>query len=370
MILLGSLAQFLRARYGRPCLLIGTGHWNEPVARGNPDIERVWTLARHRPCVLDSAWWRLVPVLKRSAPGPIYVCEDTKLPRVQRLLKLSGVDPRRCAFITEEPAHPEEHYLELLRRFGERTPETVLHMGGARAYPPPTTMQGPRLTVMPLERKERDAWIYARGWHGRQIILVQVGNRRTMAAQRERYRRFNRDDKAWPVARWGALLRQVHLRMPDAVIILCGTAQELALLRRIQAVAALPAVAACQLGLRQLFALCELAHSMISVDSGPAHAAAALGVPLVVMFGSASPRRWLARSPGSPVIQVGGPPVSSHINQIPVEAVLEAWCMLPGTRSGTVAVPTERWPSSPPLVSAPRPLTLSLPIADAQEPAP
>jgi heptosyltransferase-2/heptosyltransferase-3 len=79
--------------------------------------------------------------------------------------------------------------------------------------------------------------------------------------------------------------------------------------------------------LRQLYALCEAASSMVSIDSGPAHAAAALSVPLVVLYGAESPLYWLPRSPsGSPVVGVGGPPASHRADQVSAEAVFAAWC--------------------------------------------
>jgi hypothetical protein len=44
------------------------------------------------------------------------------------------------------------------------------------------------------------------------------------------------------------------------------------------------------------------------------------------MFGAQRQSRWLPRSPsGTRVIGLGGPPVSSHIEQISVEEVFEAW---------------------------------------------
>jgi hypothetical protein len=79
-------------------------------------------------------------------------------------------------------------------------------------------------------------------------------------------------------------------------------------------------------GVRRFFAFCAAAHSMISVDTGPAHAAAALSLPLVVLYGAESPSYWLPRSPsGSPVTGVGGPPVSTRADQVSVETVFEAW---------------------------------------------
>jgi len=65
---------------------------------------------------------------------------------------------------------------------------------------------------------------------------------------------------------------------------------------------------------------------MISVDTGPAHAAAALSLPLAVLFGAQSPKYYLPRSPsGSAVVGVGGPPFSTRVDQLSVEAVFEAW---------------------------------------------
>jgi heptosyltransferase-2/heptosyltransferase-3 len=68
---------------------------------------------------------------------------------------------------------------------------------------------------------------------------------------------------------------------------------------------------------------------MISVDTGPAHAAAAVGLPLVVLFGAYPSQVWQPRSSvGSPVIGVGGPPGASRLDQIPERVVFDAWCGL------------------------------------------
>ncbi len=81
---------------------------------------------------------------------------------------------------------------------------------------------------------------------------------------------------------------------------------------------------------------------MISVDTGPAHAAAALGVPLVVLYGAESPAYWLPRGPaGTAVVGLGGPPHSTRVDQLSVEAVFEAWRSLPprGQAAGGLAEP-------------------------------
>jgi len=117
--------------------------------------------------------------------------------------------------------------------------------------------------------------------------------------------------------------------MPDAVIVLRGATEEVPMLREIQAATGLEAVAVVGHGLRDFFALCDAAHSMISVDTGPAHAAAALSLPLVVLHGIHSPLHWAPRSPsGDPVLGVRGAPPATRVDQIPVDAVFDAWCSL------------------------------------------
>src|SRR2546430_17523642 len=55
------------------------------------------------------------------------------------------------------------------------------------------------------------------------------------------------DDKAWPLERWAALLRLIHARLPQALIVLCGAPRESRLLEWIAAAAQLPAVAEAEL---------------------------------------------------------------------------------------------------------------------------
>jgi heptosyltransferase-2/heptosyltransferase-3 len=194
--------------------------------------------------------------------------------------------------------------------------------------------------VSDSNRADLAEWLRAKGWIGRPLILVQPGNHRSMSRKRHRWERRKTDDKAWPMERWTTLLRKVHERMPDALIMLRGSDKETPMLERVRAAAACDSVVVIGTDLQRLFALCEAAHSMISVDTGPAHAAAALGLPLAVLYGAEEQRCWLPRSPsGSPVIGVGGPPHSVRVDQIPVDAVFDAWCrVLTPTENLTLSV--------------------------------
>ena len=82
--------------------------------------------------------------------------------------------------------------------------------------------------------------------------------------------------------------------------------------------------------MRRLLALLRLAHSCISVDTGPAHIAAALNCPLVVLFGKANPGRFRPVAANSPVQVLQGFADPAHstepdIGHITVEQVMTAW---------------------------------------------
>jgi heptosyltransferase-2/heptosyltransferase-3 len=337
MVMVTRMLNLLHRRYGRPCQVIGTGSWTPSTYAGHPDVAGVWAFHRHLPFLLDAAWRPVRHALRASAPGPVYVCEKhyRQLPRIRRTLYLSGVDPRRCVFYTERPApraaQETAHLVDRLVALGGRTPPAL--QSEDYPAPPAEAVNGPRLYVLASERTERDAWLRSQGFLGRELILIQPGNHRTMGPRRARWRRLNTDDKWWPIERWAELLQRLARERPQAVLLLRGSQEEVSMLQEIQAASGLASVATVGTTLRQLYGLCEVASSMVSVDSGPGHAAAALSVPLAVLYGGESPLYWLPRSPsGSPVVGVGGPPASRRADQVSVDALFGAWCSVAGYR--------------------------------------
>ncbi|MBS0379631.1 MAG: hypothetical protein JSS29_14170 [Proteobacteria bacterium] len=331
MVMVTRMLNLLHRRYGRPCQVIGTGSWTPTTYFGNPDVASVWAFHRHLPFLLDSAWRPVRRALKDSAPGPIYICERhyRQLPRIRRMLRLAGVDPARCVFLTDQPVIEGQHLVDRMVALGYRTPAALREVD--YPAPPQDALNGPRLYVLDAERRERDRMLRERGWAGRELILVQPGNHRSMGPRRERWRRLNTDDKWWPVERWSELLRRIHAARPGALLVLRGSQEEVPMLGEIRDATGLADVVTIGTTLRELYALCEIASSVVSVDTGPAHATAALSVPLVVLYGAEAPASWLPRSPdGSPVLSVGGPPVSSRADAVSVDTFFSTWCRLTG----------------------------------------
>lgn len=330
MIMLTAALSRLHSRYGRPCQVVGAGPWNDDLYRGHPDVARCWTLPRHLPFAVTAQWLGVVRALRRTAPAPIYVAEamPRQVSRIRRLLSLSGVDAARAVFLEDGPGHGE-HYIDALLRFAARTPPVL----APADYPMPAAVSAPRLVTLEAERSRCDAMLRQRGWSGRPLVLIQPGTARTLSA-RSRKRWQGDNDRSWPVDRWRELLHAVRARHPQAVLVLRGAVSERPFLEEMHEAIGLAGLEVAGLGLRDSFALMQTAESMISMDTGMAHAAAALGLPVVVIMGANPQSLVLPRgASGSPVIGVGGPPVSTRADQIGLEAVYDAWCSLPARRA-------------------------------------
>jgi ADP-heptose:LPS heptosyltransferase len=334
MVMLSALLEILHRRYGRPCRIIGAGWWSSEIYDSHPDVAEVICLGRHTAFFLDRHWWRALRALRADRAAPVYVCETfpRKLRRIRRLLRLSGTPASHCVFMQDVLAAAKrqgqalEHWVDRLVTLGQSTPPALQE--SQAPWPRPAPRCAPLLTVAPEARAECEAWLAARGWLGKPLVLVQPGNQRTRRGTPQSGASPD-DHKAWPLERWAELVRHVHGRMPDAMVILVGSPQEESFLEWIRSEVKLPAVNTVVLSLTRLFALCAFSHSMISVDTGPAHAAAAVGLPLVVLFGAEPQRVWLPRSAiGSPVVGVGGPPLASRADEIPEQNVFDAWCGL------------------------------------------
>lgn len=330
MLLLAPLLDRLHRGYGEPCLLLGTGPWSAALYEAHPDVAQVLQAnARHRPLALSPERWRMLRALRRHRGAPVHVCETEPraLAKIRRMLALAGVQRDQCVFLANVPAAPGEHWVDRLLRGCGQPPSACT---GAWRDPASTVAPAPRLMLRGEDCRDRDAWLHARGWRGEALWLVQPSNKRSMRWSGPRDAAD--DDKAWPMQHWAAVLHALRKDHPAARIVLCGAPNEARMLDALarDARGASVDVAARELPLRRLMALAEIADGMLSVDTGPAHIAAAVGCPLVVLFGAQSPDAWCPRSPtGSAVIALGGPPRRSRASEIGMDEVIAALRDLP-----------------------------------------
>jgi len=139
--------------------------------------------------------------------------------------------------------------------------------------------------------------------------------------------------KLWPEARFAALAGRLQARY-DARVVLTGGSGDREAVGRIAAGMARPALdLAGRTSLRALAALYRRARCVISTDTGPMHLAAAVGTPVVALFGPTAPWRTGPHGAGHQVVRA--PAVCAPcfkrrciaggcMDRIPVERVMAA----------------------------------------------
>jgi len=97
-------------------------------------------------------------------------------------------------------------------------------------------------------------------------------------------------NKRWPPDRFGLVARELAARHSLASVVLWGPGEREAA-ETVVAASRGAATLAPETGLRDLVALARAASLMISGDTGPTHIAAAVGAPIVALFGPTTPAR-------------------------------------------------------------------------------
>jgi ADP-heptose:LPS heptosyltransferase len=344
MVLLTALIRVLHARFHAPVDIVTSGPWSEPLLRGQPGVGDIWSVrSRKTPYWLSRDQRRLVRHLRARGAGPTWYCDGSDAARP--LLARAGIPEEFIVDVKNHPLLPGEHATEQWRRLAQIMPAAIAARAGAipadaelSAAELAAVTPGCYLQVGEAQRIDLDAWLQARGLSAAPLILVQAGNKRTM---RRGLRRLAVNHKYWPNERWAEVLRQVRLQCPDHSIVLLGTGPEYALNQELAALANIARLynAADDLPITRLVALLARAAGLITVDSGPAHAAAAVGCPLVVLFGKALPSLYRPWGTAGADVKVLCGEVAGQPDMLGIEArsVAEAWSDLKLHASGREA---------------------------------
>jgi heptosyltransferase-2/heptosyltransferase-3 len=282
---------------------------------------------------------RVVRQLRLRGAGPTWFCDANEAARP--MLARAGIPDDFIVDVKDHPLLPGEHATEQWRRLAQIMPAAAAVPGsavpgsavpggpGPRAAGLTAGVAGCSLEVSAHQRADLEGWLRGRALDAAPLILIQVGNKRTM---RRGLRRLAANNKYWPNDRWAAVLRFLRERCPRHSIVLLGTGPEFALNQEVAALAGIERLynAADDLPIPRLVALLARASALITVDSGPAHAAAAVGCPQVVLFGKAAPslyRPWGTAGSDVKLLcgQIGGEP---DMLGIETRAVMEAWSSL------------------------------------------
>lgn len=316
MVMATPVLRALAKRYGHPCTVVCLGAWAQLLYQGLPSVAAVHVLAsRKRPYWFSPDQWQLVRILQPLRGRPTYVMAGDK--RAGSLMRRAGMTIAGSGDVINFV--PNEHQVDYQARIAGFAPESY--------------DRHPELTVAAEELAECRTWLRPLVGDA-PVVVVQVGNKRTMG------RRVRSNNvKHWPLDRWVSVVRGVLASDSEIHVLFNGSLGEREMTDEIVAAVNDPRAhsVAGQVPIRRMLALLSLAHSSISVDTGPAHVAAAVGCPLVVLFGATDPRLNAPLATTAPVRIVTGPPgapivdgdagwcAHHHMDGITAEAVLVAW---------------------------------------------
>jgi heptosyltransferase-2/heptosyltransferase-3 len=324
MVLLTALIRVLHAQSGEPVDVVTSGPWSVPLLTGQPGVGDIFCLrSRKTPFWLSLDQQRIVRRLRARGAGPTWYCDGNDAAR--HLLERAGIPATYIVEAKDHPLLPGEHATQQWRRLAQIMPAAYAQTAAPRV-PIGAVAPGCQLTVTREQREQLDAWLKGHGLADQGLIAIQIGNKRTM---RRGPRRLAVNHKHWPLERWSEVLQFMRRRHPRHAIVLLGTGPEFQLNQELASQAKIPGIhnLADDLPIPRLVALLERADGLLTVDSGPAHAAAAVGCPQVVLFGKASPslyRPWGV--PGADVKlltgEAGGEPSMLGID---AASVIAAW---------------------------------------------
>ena len=327
MVILLSMIQALHRRFGSPIDIVSSGESNRVLLERQPGVGRLYMIrSRKMPYALSFDQWQLTHALRARAFTPTWNCDGDGPTR--RLLARAGVPSDYIIDAGAERRYPDEHEVDRWLRLATLTPRACLPT--PRACEIASELRVPPLILGEQWQREGDNWLKAQQIDKNRLILIQAGNKRTTKWWRPNERPSN--SKHWPEHRWAQVIDELAAMNPDAVFGLCGVRSEYSLNKAIldNVKTARARNFAGELPLPRLLAIQRRAVGMISVDTGPAHSAAALGCPLVVLFGTEAPSRYAPRSAlSNAVICLQGHEGDSlSMRGISVNEVITAWMRL------------------------------------------
>lgn len=179
----------------------------------------------------------------------------------------------------------------------ERTVHTAEHMASAMFY-----LGVPRSEV-PRARLAAQPCASAGVWPGQYAVIHALASRRS---------------KTWPAGNFAALAHHLRDQAGLEPVFIGAAGDDLSPFQEFRRIQGAP--------LGEIKSLLSTAALFAGNDSGPAHMAAAFGIPSVVLFGDSDARVWAPWRTQAEVIDAG-----DALAQLPAEPVIAAAARLTGT---------------------------------------
>ena len=240
-----------------------------PVLEGSPALNEVIPFDRR------SAWGAMECVQRLRENRYTCAIDFQGLYKSSLLAGLSGA-PRRVGFDRNWAREPGAamFYTDRVAPFGRHVSELNYSLAEQVGAPRPAKPEYP-LRVPAGGAASIRARLHELGIGGEYIVVGPGGSWRA---------------KCWPPARYGEFCREMEMRNDVAVVVVYGPGERAIAEETVRAAApAHPAMLATTI--EELMGLVAHARCVVAADSGPLHLAAALGAPVVGLYGPTDPAR-------------------------------------------------------------------------------
>ncbi|HEY1763337.1 MAG TPA: glycosyltransferase family 9 protein [Opitutaceae bacterium] len=267
IVLLGSLFRNLRLQWPESRLAALVEAPYAPVLSLNPDVDAIMPAPAGA-----TAWPRFLSGLRRHAFSHVLDLDNTE--KTALVSRLSGARTRVALHHGNHPVRLRALYSHVVYDPGdehEAHPISDYYLKSLQAIDVPVTTREIRL--VPREEEVAD-WRRFVGAQGR-TLLVHPGSR-------SRWR-------LWPAERFAAVCDHVQDALGVQVVLTGGPAER-ALVEEIRSLAKTHLLVLEQApSLSGFAALAKASSVLLCHDSGPMHLAAAVGTPVVALYGSQNP---------------------------------------------------------------------------------
>lgn len=310
-----SLIAALRRRYPQAWIAALVNRYSGPVLENNADLDAVFSYqkAKHRApgetmIGLYAQRLRMLLGLRRRAIDYVILASPGYQASAERLARWvkprhiigfdngSGLADKTVPTHTEHVLHQVENTFRLLQTLGIEGPPPALKL-----VPNPALVEAYRMRLPTI---------------GVPVIGVHISAREA--------------DRRWPDARFVELIEALIAQDGASVVLTWApgsrnnprfpgdddSARDIAARCAGESLLALPTE-----GLGNLIASLAVCDYIICSDGGPVHLAAALGKPVVCLFGSERPELWHPWGVPYRLLQ----PISRSVSDVTVQEVLAAW---------------------------------------------
>ena len=283
VVLCTPVLPLLRKQYPDAKITFLVNRWTAAVLQGNPYVDEVWVLPR-------KSWWKQLRLIQQVRRGKFDTVIDlTDGDRSAFLSWVTGAAVRLG--FNRERRWRGRFYTQVLPSAYGTMHMVEYHQQALAGLGITESVGNPEIYVHSKVQQQAEEKLSENFATGQPLVLLHPTARYTF--------------KTWPLERFAALAD--WLSDQGVSVALIGSQREIQIGQQIVNLSRCKPISLMgNTQLSQLTALMKRSHLLIGNDGGPMHIAAAVGCPVLALFGPSDPAVWGPRGLNVKVIYKGG----------------------------------------------------------------